>query len=64
MLDNLATDEEKSKDSRNVVLQEDTENSMDGARKQQRKSLKEKDNKKDNIGRIHLYIFFQLWTSR
>lgn len=50
MLENFPKDEEKTRSSRNVVLQKDTENSMDGVSKQH-KSFKENGNRK-NILRI------------
>lgn len=47
-LDNLLTDEEKIRRSRNVVQQKDTVNSLDRANKQQR-TLKENDNRKKHF---------------
>lgn len=46
MLNNLPIDEEQTRGSRNVVLQEDTANSMDGVSKQ-KGSLKKNGNRKN-----------------
>lgn len=62
MLDNLPTEEQKTRDNTNLVLQNDTVNSMDETRKQQGRLKKhgsrrntsfQKQVKTDAITRIH-----------